>query len=162
MRIGVVSDTHNQLRNVARIVEIFNAAGVSKVVHTGDITQPKTLHALSPLTCPLVGVYGNNDLERPALEETADQLGFQLVDPPLRLCWLRREVVIVHDPLDLKDLELDPGSLALHGHTHRTRQEWQQGGGLAFNPGECAGMMEGLNTIGIVDLVQLDVELIRF
>ena len=50
MRIGVVSDTHNQLRNVERIVELFNAAGVSRVVHTGDITQAKTLKAISPLS----------------------------------------------------------------------------------------------------------------
>jgi len=28
VRIGVVSDTHNQLRNVRRIVELFNAARV--------------------------------------------------------------------------------------------------------------------------------------
>ncbi len=41
-RIGVVSDTHNNLANVARIVELFNAAGVDRVVHTGDITQAKT------------------------------------------------------------------------------------------------------------------------
>lgn len=162
MRIGVVSDTHNNLRNVGRIVDLFNTAGVSRVVHTGDITQAKTLHALSPLTCPVVGVYGNNDLERPSLDETATQLGFQLVDPPLRLRWNAREIVVVHDPLDLAELALEAGTLALHGHTHRTTREWQQEGTLAFNPGECAGMMQGLNTIGVVDLVQLDVELIRF
>ncbi len=162
MRIGVVSDTHNNLRNVARIVELFNSAGVSRVVHTGDITQAKTLHALSPLVCPMVGVYGNNDLERPSLEETASQLGFQIVDPPLRVTWQDRDVVVVHDPLELADVALGPGTLALHGHTHLTTREWQQDGGLAFNPGECAGMMQGHNTIGVVDLEQLDVELIRF
>lgn len=162
MRIGVVSDTHDHLPNVRRIVEIFNAAGVSRVVHTGDITQSKTLHALSPLCCPMLGVYGNNDVERTILEETADRLGFQLVDPPLRVRWLEREVVVVHDPRELTKLELDSGTLALYGHTHRTSQEWRQDGALAFNPGECAGMLEGHNTIGIVDLVQLDVELIRF
>ncbi|MBW2393831.1 MAG: YfcE family phosphodiesterase [Deltaproteobacteria bacterium] len=162
MRIGIVSDTHNHLRNVGRIVELFNAAGVSRVVHTGDITQAKTLHALSPLTCPVVGVYGNNDLERTSLEEAAEQLSFQLVDPPLRLCWAEREIVVVHDPRDLAELELGSGTLALHGHTHRTTEEWQQGGVLAFNPGECAGMLEGRNTIGIVDLAQLGVELIQF
>jgi predicted phosphodiesterase len=43
MRIGVVSDTHNNLRNVTRIVELLNEAGVERVVHTGDITQAKTL-----------------------------------------------------------------------------------------------------------------------
>ena len=39
MRIGVVSDTHNNLKNVRRIVELFNAAAVDRVIHTGDITQ---------------------------------------------------------------------------------------------------------------------------
>ena len=43
MRIGVVSDTHNNLKNVRRIVELFNAAAVDRVIHTGDITQAKTI-----------------------------------------------------------------------------------------------------------------------
>ncbi|MCP3986049.1 MAG: YfcE family phosphodiesterase [bacterium] len=162
MRIGVVSDTHNHLRNVARIVELFNAAGVSRVVHTGDITQAKTLHALSPLICPVVGVYGNNDQERPSLDETAEQLGFRLVDPPLRFRWHERDIVVVHDPRDLARLELRSGTLALHGHTHRTSEQWQQDGTLHFNPGECAGMLEGRNAIGIVDLARFEVELIHF
>ena len=36
MRIGVVSDTHNNLKNVAKIVELFNEARVDRVIHTGD------------------------------------------------------------------------------------------------------------------------------
>ena len=56
MRIGVVSDTHNHLANVARIVELLNRAGVDHVVHTGDITQPKTLDVLARLVAPLTGV----------------------------------------------------------------------------------------------------------
>ena len=38
MRIGVVSDTHNNIKNVGKIVELFNASGVDRVIHTGDIT----------------------------------------------------------------------------------------------------------------------------
>ena len=49
MRIGVVSDTHNNLRNTRRIVELFNTARVDAVVHTGDVTQPKTLDVLAGL-----------------------------------------------------------------------------------------------------------------
>ena len=68
----------------------------------------------------------------------------------------------MHDPRELETLELGEGQLALHGHTHRTTTEWQQSGALAFNPGECAGMMKGLNTVGVVDLATLEVELLRF
>ncbi len=50
MRIGVVSDTHNHLKNVARIVELFNAARVERVIHTGDITQAKTIRTFAGLT----------------------------------------------------------------------------------------------------------------
>jgi predicted phosphodiesterase len=49
MRIGVMSDTHNHLKYTLRIVELLNQAEVSRVVHTGDITQAKTLRALSGL-----------------------------------------------------------------------------------------------------------------
>ena len=68
MRIGVVSDTHNNLPNVARIVELLREARVERVVHTGDVTQPKTLLALASVGVPILGVYGNND-EREALAE---------------------------------------------------------------------------------------------
>ena len=67
MILGVVSDTHNHVSNVEKIIDIFNEKGVDKVIHTGDITQAKTLSRFSRLNCPLIGVYGNNDLEEETL-----------------------------------------------------------------------------------------------
>ena len=64
MRIGVVSDTHNNLKNVGKIVELFNAAAVERVIHTGDITQAKTIEVFAHLDAPMYGVFGNNDEER--------------------------------------------------------------------------------------------------
>ena len=95
MRIGVVSDTHNQLSNVARIVELLNRAGVERVVHTGDITQAKTLEVLARLDAPLCGVFGNNDAgERAALEAAAARYAMTLCDPPLELVWAERRIVV--------------------------------------------------------------------
>ncbi|MEC7957195.1 MAG: metallophosphoesterase family protein, partial [Pseudomonadota bacterium] len=68
MRIGVVSDTHNNLKNVRRIVELFNTAAVDRVIHTGDITQAKTIEVFAQLDAPMSGVFGNNDQERASLE----------------------------------------------------------------------------------------------
>ena len=98
MRIGVVSDTHNQLSNTARIVELFNATRVDRVVHTGDITQAKTLRVLSALDAPLVGVYGNNDLERESLERACEEFGMCFVDPPLHFEWEDRHGALVFNP----------------------------------------------------------------
>jgi putative phosphoesterase len=161
MRIGVVSDTHNHLRNVTRIVELFNAAGVARVVHTGDITQAKTLRVLARLDAPLVGVYGNNDLERSSLEAASRLHGMHLLDPPLRLEWAGRRVLVVHDPADLDREALSGCDVALHGHDHWRHLE-RRGGALVLNPGECAGHLPGHNAVAVLDLGTLAAEILRF
>ena len=75
--------------------------------------------------------------------------------------WHDRRIVVVHDPLELDGVLAAHHELALHGHTHLYRHE-DRGGQLIFNPGECAGHMEGLNAIGIVDLQDLAVDILKF
>jgi putative phosphoesterase len=162
MKIGVVGDTHNRMPNVERIVTLFREARIERVIHTGDITQPKVLERFAALEVPFLGVYGNNDLcERRRLEDEANRFGMDLTDPPRVLEWAGRQIMVVHDPVEAPEtlpLELD---LVLHGHTHRHRHE-RQGGTLIFNPGECAGHREGANAVGLIDLVSLETELIKF
>ena len=154
MRIGVVSDTHNNLNNCRKIVTLFNEAGVERVIHTGDITQAKTLAIFAQLEAPLYGVYGNNDQERDSLDAAGAQLGFHFVDPPLSLAWAGRQIVVVHDPLELSQVEVADYDLILHGHTHLQTIDYK-GKQLTFNPGECAGIMPGYNAIGVLELADL-------
>jgi putative phosphoesterase len=161
MRIGIVSDTHNNLRNVGRIVELFNAARVERVIHTGDITQAKTIHAFAGLEAPLWGVFGNNDQERESLEAAIAERGFRFADPPLELVWHERRIVVVHDPRDLARMRAVDHAVALHGHTHR-RTVTRDAGRLVFNPGECAGHLAGLNAVGTLDLATLETEILSF
>lgn len=162
MKIGIVSDTHNNLKNCNRIVEMFNDAGVERVIHTGDITQAKTLEIFSNLTMPMWGVYGNNDVgEMDSLVSAASQFTFDILEPPLALNWHGQRIVVVHDPLELAMVNPDEFDVILHGHTHRQTIEYD-GDQLTFNPGECAGHMSGFNAIGILDLADLQVEILNF
>lgn len=162
MRIGVVSDTHNNIRSVKRIVELFNEARVDRVIHTGDITQVKIVELLSKLDAPLYGVYGNNDqAEIPGLELCMQKYGYQFMQPPLRLDWAGRRIIVVHDPRDLEEIDTNDFDVALHGHTHLQTVQFE-GSRLVFNPGECAGMMQGHNSIGVVDLLAMQVEILKF
>lgn len=161
MRIGVVSDTHDNGKNVSRIVEILNRARVDRVVHTGDITRGSTLEILSGIEAPIFGVYGNNDVLREELDETAERLGISLAEPPFEVAWEDREILVVHDPRDVEEALRDAHGLVLHGHNH-LRVHDRDAGRLIFNPGECAGHLEGHNAVGVVDLGALSAEVLLF
>jgi len=159
MILGVVGDTHNRLSNVEKIIDIFNEKNVDKVIHTGDITQAKTLDRFSRLKCPLLGVYGNNDLEEKDLKDVAKQNGFDFQLPPFYVEIAKRKIAVLHDPLELEQTINRCSSLdiILHGHTHRYRHEVINDV-TVFNPGECAGFVKGKNAIGCVNLKNLSIE----
>ena len=162
MKIGIVSDTHNNLKNVRQIVTLFNDASVERVIHTGDITQAKVMQAFADLEAPLFGVYGNNDQgELHHLEDAADKMGFHFIQPPLTLDWAGRQIVVVHDPLELEPIDVHAFDVVLHGHTHMLRIEHKESH-MIFNPGESAGMMKGKNAVGVLDLKSLQPELLKF
>ncbi len=161
MKLGIVSDTHNNTRNVKAIVQLFNTERVDHVIHTGDITRAGTLELFRELVAPLAGVFGNNDTELDQLTAVARKYGFNFRQPPLHLEFHGRGIVVVHDPRELTDSTIRRAVVALHGHTHLLRIE-RRGALTIFNPGECAGHMKGHNAIGVMDLETMEPSLLKF
>lgn len=64
MKIGVLTDTHDQYHNTRKAVTILNDQKVALVIHCGDWVSPFTLKFYEGLTCPIKGVFGNNDGDR--------------------------------------------------------------------------------------------------
>lgn len=163
MLIGVVSDTHNNLKNINQIISLFNDEEVALVVHTGDITNSNSLEQFSKLNCQLTGVYGNNDRHEIGLKEAALKNSFTFQNPPKYLQISGKKIMIFHEPdtIDAILLEKNDIDIILHGHTHRFRHEVVNGT-LIFNPGESAGMLNGKNAIGIINLESLEIKRIFF
>ena len=163
MLIGIVSDTHNNIKNIRRIISIFNEVGVGSVVHTGDITNSDSLEIFSELNCDFYGVFGNNDRNELGLVEVANKYGFDIRNPPFKLNLENRMIAIFHEPDSIDDyLSLHNNlDIVLHGHTHRYREE-QINDTLLFNPGESAGIVPGKNAIGIINLKNLTIDRIFF
>jgi putative phosphoesterase len=163
MLIGIVSDTHNNIKNIRQAISLFNKAGVSCVIHTGDITNTKSLEMFSALHCELYGVLGNNDRNEEGLEEAAEKYGFEIRNPPYEINIDNRTIAIFHEPDPIEDYLIQHQYLdiVLHGHTHRYREEYINET-LLFNPGESAGILPGKNAIGIINLKNLSVDRIFF
>lgn len=163
MLIGVVSDTHNNSKNIEQIISLFNKKKVSLVIHTGDIANAKSLEKFSKLESKLIGVYGNNDRNEDGIKEIAKANNFQFTEPPHLVTFYNRNIAIFHEPDSIEDFikKNKKTDLILHGHTHRYRLERIKNIEV-FNPGESAGMIKNKNAIGLIDLKNLEIKRVFF
>jgi len=160
--IGVTGDTHNNLKNIKKICSIFNENGVDLVIHTGDISLPKSLSAFKDLNCALKAVLGNNDIEeKEGLLKESNNFKCEIFHEPLFLELKGIKIGVYHHPDLIDEFSLSENNLILHGHTHRYKLEKIKNC-VVFNPGECAGMLKGKNQVGLIDLKNLSPEVIKF
>jgi putative phosphoesterase len=125
MRIGLISDTHGQLR--PQILEHF--ASVDLILHAGDVGSQDVLTELETLA-PVHAVSGNTD-PFPLLSELPEIQELQLAG---------RRVIITHghrlDPLTPAELcrHYPEARIIVYGHTHRP-YVGRTNGTLVVNPG---------------------------
>jgi hypothetical protein len=163
MLVGVVSDTHNNIKNIKKIICLFNDEQVDLVIHTGDISKAGTLRIFSDLNAPLVGVFGNNDRIEEGLKEVCVEYNFNFQEPPLSITLQGKKIAIFHEP-DLIENYIERNkdiNLVLYGHTHRYKEETIDKT-VYFNPCESAGSIVGKSALGIVNLNNLEIRRIFF
>jgi hypothetical protein len=56
MKVGLISDTHDNLPQIEKAVAFFNDKGVDFVIHAGDFVAPFSVAVLLKLNCDWVGV----------------------------------------------------------------------------------------------------------
>ena len=149
MRLGILSDSHDNLPALARIVERFNAENVDLVLHAGDFVSPFTAIPLSKLRAPLVGVFGNNDGDRLYLTRRFEGIG------ALHAGYHVFEVdglhaVLMHEPKSIDALVASGAyDLIVYGHTHEV--DVRPGRPAVVNPGEACGWLTGKSTAVVFD-----------
>ncbi|MDH5187238.1 MAG: metallophosphoesterase [candidate division WOR-3 bacterium] len=154
-KIGLISDTHDNLNMVKAAVKKFNEFDLALVIHCGDFIAPFTLENFRGLKAKLLGVFGNCDDEKEGLKRKAEEIGFSLQVPPYKLELEGKKILVSHYPIT-------PPSgidILIHGHTHKPQVK--EGNPLIINPGESSGWFTGKATIGILDLDNLKVEIIE-
>jgi uncharacterized protein len=139
MKIGVISDTHDQSDLIRQAVDCFNAENVEWVIHCGDWISPFILFFFQKLRAPLRGVFGNNDGDRFRHLAFKHKWGLDLEyeERFLQLELDRKKIAVFHgDYPDLVTGLISSGKydLVCHGHTHLRVNEYI-GNILSLNPG---------------------------
>ncbi len=151
MLIGLMTDTHENIENIKKSVEIFNEKGVSLVLHCGDIISPITYSAFKDLKCNIRFVFGNNDGERPFLISRFKGLG-EFFNNGYKFELAGKKFIMMHEPIGIDELaESKHYDYVLYGHTHK--QDIRDiNGTKIINIGETSGIMNGKGTIGVLEV----------
>jgi putative phosphoesterase len=143
MKIGLISDTHDNIQNIQNAILLFNDKHVSFVIHAGDIVSPEAVEVFAGVK--LIGVLGNNDLEIDRLTNAFDKIGGQLKG---EFCEIEQDDLIfaVYHGTNSrrKDSLIQSGKyhVVVCGHTHKIQNK-KVGKTLVINPGTANGWFFG-------------------
>lgn len=133
MKYAILSDSHDNIHNLSRAIEIIKKEGITQAIHLGDFCTQSTFKFLIQETqgINLNCISGNMDVG---------------IDLPLslELETERGKIFIVHRPEPAERAAESGNYVAVfHGHTHLKRNEVLPNGTLLANPGELAGSHTG-------------------
>jgi len=165
MRIGAVSDSHDNVSAIRKAGEELRRRGVSLVLHAGDWVSPFSARFLREALgegVRIVGVWGNNEGERPYFLETARRFGVEIAGEAAELEVAGRRLALYHGTSSILLRALVESGLydvVVYGHTHQAVIE-RRGKTLVVNPGELCGCLSGRSTYAVIDLDKLETDLL--
>jgi len=161
MRIGLISDTHDNVPMIKEVIRRLNGLEVSLLLHAGDYVSPFTAKPYSELKAKMVGVLGNNCAERERLREVYAAVGKEIVGNFAEVEVGGKRIALLHGHEDalLRSL-IAHGcyDVVVHGHDHKVKVE-KCGSMLVINPGEVCGYITGRSSFGILDTDRLEADI---
>ena len=135
MLIGILADTHDELRRTEHAVDVLRNAGAELLVHCGDLTGKDIIRICSAL--PLYFTLGNHDCDMVReLETAAADYGAVCLAWGGEFTAADKRIAVVHGHLtmDLQPLLDKQPDYLLSGHSHATH-DFYVGSTRRINPG---------------------------
>ena len=128
MKIGIVSDTHNNWANFKKAIDWMNKEKIEMILHCGDIQSQDIIDQSKKAFIGKIDfVKGNADFN---LSDLPDQKELKADD---------KKIIFVHFPAEAKKLaQSGKYDIVFYGHTHKAWEE-KVGNCRMINPGELAG-----------------------
>jgi uncharacterized protein len=164
MLIGAVSDSHDNLPQIEKAVQMLNDQKVGLVLHAGDYVSPFTIARFKKLNCPLIGVFGNNDGDHQLLTKRFNETTNCTIHERFTQVTIDGyRIALLHgDELELLNALIDSGyfNAVIHGHSHNKSIQ-QKGKTLVINPGELCGYLTGKASFALLDTVKVEASIVE-
>lgn len=153
MKLGLISDTHDNLALVHVATDFLRAQAPDLILHLGDVTTGQSVPPFAGL--PVEWLLGNNDGD-PSLARALRAAGFALPHREWRATLDGVRVFALHGD-DHRRLQAaaQHADVVLHGHTHKRRARRADTGALVLNPGALSRCLT--KTVAILDVPAMDV-----
>jgi len=155
MKIGIVGDSHDNLKAIEKSVSFLNSEKVDYLLHTGDMVSPFSAKLFLRLNSKSFFTFGNNDGERLMLKQTlSESENCNLIWPKSTFTINKYRIVLTHgEDEEVVEALGQSGAFDLiaYGHWHRPVNK-KIGNCLVVNPGELCGYLSGRSTLAIVDM----------
>jgi uncharacterized protein len=164
MLIGIISDTHDNLTLVEKVIKRLNQEKVDLVLHAGDYTSPFVIPKFKALNCRLIGVFGNNDGDHELLRKRFAEAGnceirgrFAEIDASgFKIALLHGDETDLLNALTARECF----DAVVYGHAHVTASK-NNGKTLIVNPGELCAYLTGKSTLALLDTVKREAKIIE-
>jgi uncharacterized protein len=154
MKIGIMSDTHDNLPAIDKAIMKFNEENVGLALHAGDYVSPFAIPRFKLLKAKLIGVFGNNDGDHEFLKKKFDENSKLEVRGSFAEIDLENiKIALLHgenQELVKALVENSSFDVVVYGHLH-TAEIRQKNRMLIINPGEVCGYLTGKSTIALFD-----------
>jgi len=150
MLVAVFSDSHDNVKNLKRLIEKINEKNIKICFHCGDIISPFSIKLLENLNSKVYVVFGNNDGDKVNLLKNAPK--------NVEFFNLYGEVELENKKIAITHFDFFAFALAFtqkydfvfFGHTHK-KYKGKVGKTILVNPGEILGLKEE-PSFAIVDI----------
>lgn len=164
MKIGLISDTHDNLPQVEKAIKLLNQTKVELVLHAGDYTSPFVIPKFKNLNCKLIGVFGNNDGDHEFLKQRFNETKNCIIKGQFaEINTDNYKIALLHgEESELLNALVNSQyfDAIVHGHSHSKYIE-QKGKTLTINPGEICGYLTGKSTLAMLDTDKREAQIIE-
>ena len=159
MKIGIMSDSHDNINNIKKAIQIFKEQEVEAILHAGDLISPFCVPLFDEFKGNFFLCAGNNLGDTPLVKNKIAEIGIYFTQVgEIELDNAQFALYHgTHESITTALIDSQNYDYVIIGHTHH-KEIKEKGKTLLINPGETFGDLYGSATIAILDTNTRSVE----